>query len=67
MECLQRGVGGRGTVGNAVLQLIEEGEKGLGDLHPLWAEVFKTIRPERETGKAMAHGSPMSFRNRGEK
>ena len=67
MECVQRGVGGRGIVRNAVLQLIEEDEKGLGDLLSLWAEVFKTIRPERETRKAVAHGSPMSFRGRGKK
>lgn len=67
MECIQRGVGGRGIVRNAVLQLIEEDEKGLGDLRPLWAEVFKTMRPEREIRKAVAHGSPMSFRGRGKK
>ena len=67
MECIQRGVGGRGIVRNAVLQLIEEDEKGLGDLRPLLAEVFKAMRPERETRKAVAHGSPMSFRGRGKK
>lgn len=31
MECIQRGVGERGIVRTAVLQLIEEDEKGLGD------------------------------------
>jgi hypothetical protein len=35
MECIQRGVGGRGIVRTAVLQLIEENEKGFGDLSPL--------------------------------
>ena len=35
-------LGARTTlVNDAVLQLIEEDEKGLGDLRPLWAEVFK--------------------------
>jgi hypothetical protein len=59
-------LGARTTlVNDAVLQLIEEDEKGLGDLRPLWAEVFKQMRPERETRNAVAYGSPITLSVRG--
>mgnify|MGYP003694391253 CR=1 FL=1 len=67
MECIQRGVGGRGIVRNAVLQLIEEDEKALVTCARYGRRYLKTMRPERETRKAVAHGSPMSFRGRGKK
>lgn len=54
-------------VNNAVLQLIEEDEKGLSDLRPLWAEVFTKMGPERKTRNAVAHGSPVALNIRGKK
>ena len=61
-------LGARTTlVNDAVLQLIEEDEKGLGDLRTLWAAVFTNMRPERETRSAVAHGSPVSLSVRGKK
>lgn len=61
-------LGARTTlVNNAVLQLIEEDEKGLGNLLPLWTEVIKRMRPERETRNAVAHGSPITLHIRGKK
>jgi hypothetical protein len=59
-------LGARTTlVNDAVLQLIEEDEKVLGDLRTLWAEVFTNMRPERETKSAVAHGSRVSLSVRG--
>ncbi len=54
-------------VSHVVLQLIEEDEKGLGDLRALWAKVSKKMKTARETRNAVAHGAPVLLHIRGKK